>query len=154
MITGSHEVAEEIAQEAFIKLFRERTRIIGADRILPWMIVTGRRMAIKETRKLSFRNEHAMPDKTIAFLAPASDSTQLQTAGTTEASKIIQDVLNGMRERDREIIVMRYFADLQIKEISEVLSIPMGSVGVFLRRALDKLKEELEARGMKFEDLQ
>lgn len=46
-------------------------------------------------------------------------------------------------ERDRELIALRYGADLKAREIAEVLGLTTGAVEVALHRALEKLRLEL-----------
>ena len=51
-----------------------------------------------------------------------------------------------------ELLALRFFGDLQVKEIAEVMDIPMGSVGVFLQRVLLKVRKMLEQQGISLED--
>ena len=47
---------------------------------------------------------------------------------------------------------MRYFAGLQLKELAEVLEMPMGTVGVKLSRSLVKMRRTMEESGFRLED--
>lgn len=57
------------------------------------------------------------------------------------------DVLNRMDERYREVIVLKYFHDLKIKEISEVLQRPEGTVKTWLHKGLQLMREQLTEKG-------
>jgi RNA polymerase sigma factor (sigma-70 family) len=54
--------------------------------------------------------------------------------------------LDELNEREREIISLRYGADLSNAEIASMLKITNNHVAVLLRRAVEKLKDKMEAR--------
>ena len=43
----------------------------------------------------------------------------------------------------REILMLRFFAGLEYCEISEVMEIPMGSIGTTISRALKNIKQQM-----------
>ncbi len=53
----------------------------------------------------------------------------------------------------REVVVLRYAAGLDYREIAEALAVPQGSVGSRLHRALQQLGSLLEAQGLNAESL-
>lgn len=152
LCTGSVETAEELAQEAFIRLHRERRKIHGPEKLLPWIMVTGRRLAIKEMKRSRYRSEFTVAEGALDGLSPCLGPVQMDRVLEKQLQGILVEEMNSLRPRDREILALRFFAGLQIKEISDTLSLPMGSVGVYLRRALDRLRKRLEERGHSFED--
>ncbi|OMD98548.1 RNA polymerase subunit sigma-70 [Paenibacillus odorifer] len=56
----------------------------------------------------------------------------------------LHEALSGLDEKSRMVIVMRYLEDLPIKEIAEVLDMPLSSVKTFIYRGLEKLKISME----------
>ncbi|KAB2334932.1 sigma-70 family RNA polymerase sigma factor [Cytobacillus depressus] len=59
----------------------------------------------------------------------------------------IEDAMQSLDDRSREIITMKYFHDLKIKEIAEALHCPEGTVKTWLYKALKTLKEKLVEKG-------
>lgn len=55
-------------------------------------------------------------------------------------SLVLKDVLNGLDINERSVIVLRFYQDMSIKDISEFLQIPIGSAKSLLYRTLDKLR--------------
>lgn len=149
----SREMAEELAQDTFLKLHQQRERIYSADKILPWMMVTARRLAIRETDRWRRRGEIPLTDEVICGLADAIPARQRDRTEREHAARVLAECLNELKPGDRELIMLRYFSDLKLKDISETLSMPMGSVGVKLRRSLDRLGKRLSERGVHQEDL-
>lgn len=153
LITGTVEVAEEIAQEAFLKLYHERHRIHGPDKIFPWVMITARRMGMKEMKKMRYRCEFTLAEGSLNGISPPCEGGQTTNMISEELQHILEEEINALKPRERELIALRFFTGLQIKEIADVMKLPMGSVGVYLRRALDRLRQRLERRGYKYEDL-
>ncbi|OBZ18234.1 RNA polymerase subunit sigma-70 [Bacillus sp. FJAT-27264] len=56
----------------------------------------------------------------------------------------LYEALDGLDEKSRMVIVMRYLEDLPLKEIAEILEQPLSSVKSVLYRGLEKLKINLE----------
>jgi RNA polymerase sigma-70 factor (ECF subfamily) len=57
---------------------------------------------------------------------------------------MVREKINRLDEKDREIIIMRYYQDLKYEEIAELLDIPLSSVKIRLYRAKQALKAILE----------
>lgn len=56
----------------------------------------------------------------------------------------LYNAIDKLNVKSKSIIILRYFQDMTISEISEVLKMPEGTIKVYLHRALKKLKIELE----------
>ncbi|MEK4967103.1 sigma-70 family RNA polymerase sigma factor [Cytobacillus sp. FSL R7-0696] len=62
---------------------------------------------------------------------------------TSEALLDLLDVIRTLKEKQKHAIILFYFHDLTINEISKVMKIPEGTVKTYLRRGKEKLKEKL-----------
>ncbi|RDY27848.1 sigma-70 family RNA polymerase sigma factor [Romboutsia weinsteinii] len=60
----------------------------------------------------------------------------------------LENELIRLDEKYREVIVLRYFKDFTIKEISQVLDIPLGTAKTYLYRGLESLRKSMEERGL------
>jgi RNA polymerase sigma factor (sigma-70 family) len=56
-------------------------------------------------------------------------------------------VMLGLDDRSREILTLKYFHDLKIKDIAETMQCPEGTVKTWLNKALKALREKLEEKG-------
>jgi len=56
----------------------------------------------------------------------------------------LQDAVAGLDERDRELLALRYGADLSARQIAELLDLKTNAVEVALHRALGRLRREVE----------
>src|SRR5690606_6782800 len=73
----SREVAEELAQDTFIKLYEKRHRIHSPEKVLPWMMVTGRRLAIRESGILRYKTEIRLSQEVLAETIESVAGTQV-----------------------------------------------------------------------------
>ncbi|MBX3727747.1 MAG: RNA polymerase sigma factor [Candidatus Sumerlaeia bacterium] len=154
LTTGSLEIAEEIAQEAFYLLYRERESLRAPESVLPWILRTAQRLATREMQRRHYRDELSVEPAALASLGLAIAGDQEEVVQLRELAQRLEGALERLKPPERELIVLRFFAGLQIREISETLDMPMGSVGVKLRRSLDKLRTILEEQGLHYEDFQ
>lgn len=56
----------------------------------------------------------------------------------------IRDALNSLEDLDREIIILRYYQQLRIKDISQIVNLPVSTVRYKLKNAEKILKNKLE----------
>jgi RNA polymerase sigma-70 factor, ECF subfamily len=73
----------------------------------------------------------------------AAESTPSQALMRDEASRHLEQVIQGMEPIDREILALRHFEELSNNEVAEVLSIQVKAASIRYIRALKRLKEIL-----------
>lgn len=59
----------------------------------------------------------------------------------------IRDVMLDLDDRSREILTLKYFHDLKIKDIASTMQCPEGTIKTWLNKALKALREKLEEKG-------
>ena len=155
-MTGNHDDALDIVQEAFLKAYRSLKSFKGEAKVYTWLY----RIAVNTA--LSFRRSAAtqMARSTISLddnpRADDSDSRRevpderyeasaaLQGA---EAKRYITDAIAGLDPELRAVVVLRDLEELTYEEIAEILEVPKGTVKSRLHRGRlllrDKLKELL-----------
>ncbi len=152
-VTRSQEVAEEIAQEVFLKTWSHRERIIDPQRLRSWFFTLSRREAIREMKRKRHKVEFALDGQAMEQIAGTELPTQRDGLSAHDLGEALQKPLEKLGKRDRELIILRYFCNLQIKEIAEIMEMPMGTVGVYLQRALEKLRKQFKIAGINPDDL-
>lgn len=77
------------------------------------------------------------------------DDEILKSQGVSENhNKLeIKDAMLSLDERSREILTLKYFHDLKIKDIADSMQCPEGTVKTWLNKALKALREKLEENG-------
>ena len=128
---GSLGQAEEVAQDAFATALRKWRQVSTYDRPGTWVYVVAVRAAGK----------HLRDDRPLPVLWPGEvdDPTDGLADGLSLRSAIRQ-----LAPRQRLAVVLRYFADLPIAEVGEVMGCSPGTVKSTLHTALERLRVDLE----------
>ncbi|MBZ0257668.1 RNA polymerase sigma factor [bacterium] len=145
---GSQEDAEDITQDVFYEVHRNRAKIRAGSNPLPYMFTIAKRKAISKYRWRSVRK----------MLNPFSDQDEQQIAGSgatprdvASAKKIdqaVQRALGGLKPEKRAVIILRYFEERTYKDIAEIMEKPEGTVKTLAFRAERELRERLNAHNV------
>ena len=124
------ELARDAVQTAFTAAVRERRSFRDDGPLAAWVW----RIVVNEARRLA-RDPHQQP---------------LEHAGETAANGHPDDPLGvrawvaGLPERQREMLFLRYYADLDYRTIADVLAVEVGTVSATLSAAHQALRKRLE----------
>jgi RNA polymerase sigma factor (sigma-70 family) len=130
MLTGSNEVAEDVVQDAYVQLYARFDKLGDAGGYLYRSVVNGCYARHRHNRVVE-RFRHL----TAPAVVDPSDVTEIDE--TSQA-------LAKLAPRRRAAVVLRYYADLPLAEIAEILDCKIGTVKSMLHRALAELKEAVE----------
>ena len=136
--------AYEITQETFISVLRSLPRYQEKKSFKAWLYTITINTARSHVRK------HKLAEKlrstlTSIFLVEAQKSfTPEETVIQNEKETVLWQALNSLDERHRIVTILRYFHELSVAEISEILSIHEGTVHSRLHTARERLKNALE----------
>ena len=128
-IGGDPDAAEDAAQEAFVKA--HRTGIERLERPGAWLLVVGTRELLRHRRRRRMEDQRW------------SARGHADAAGTDNVADRA-DLLAALRqlpERQRTVVVARYYYGLSYDEIARHLSIKSGTVGATLHQAIEKLRQ-------------
>ena len=81
-------------------------------------------------------------EEIIGFLT-SKDELQDEIFDKTINAKVVNQALKNIDEKYREVIILRYFEHKEYEEISDILKIPVGSVGTLLHRGKKQVLREL-----------
>jgi RNA polymerase sigma-70 factor (ECF subfamily) len=139
-IVGSHAVAEEVAQEAFIRAWRHAAAYDARrGRVATWLLSITRNVAIDVVRVR--RHRAVDPNELLGMLASREDDD----AGTAfEDAERLRKALLTLPDEQRTAVVLSVFYGLTGKEIAKREDIPLGTVKTRVRAGLIKLREVLE----------
>jgi len=139
-IVRRHEVADDVAQEAFIRAHRSLDRFDSSRPFGPWICRIAANLAVNHVRSPQAR-EDALPDGHAE--TPSAAPGPLQGVLETEARAMLDRALEDLPAEQRAVFCLRVFEDLSYREIAESLGIEIGTVMSRLSRAREKLREAL-----------
>ena len=142
LVVHDRAAAEDIAQEAFLSAVRALDRFDRRRPFGPWLnrIVVNR--AIDWARARALRNEMAFDPESEG--GPAPDD---EPALAAPYSEDVVGALASLSAEHRGVVVLRYLLEYTPGEIAEILELPRGTVNSRLRRALDRLRSQIEDDG-------
>lgn len=136
---------DDVLQEIFIKVYRNLNDYDERYSFSAWIYRIAHNEAISWYRKKKVRPEGnlvADSEEVLPFLNDGEDDAEVRFDKNIDAHHLNQ-ALNTLDSKYRDIVVLRYFEHLEYEEISDVLKIPVGTVGTLLYRAKKQLKEAL-----------
>lgn len=131
-------VAEEIVQDAFVAVAR-RANIASEDRADAYLrsaVLNGARSRMRRRRVRARHLRSVGPPPT----APSAEAPAL----AAEDSRAVMAALATLPTRQREVLVLRYYAELSEAEIAETLGVSAGTVKTHAHRGLAALESRLE----------
>lgn len=135
-LLGDGPDAEDVTSDAFERGLRYRSSFDPRRGTpLAWLIGIARRCIADQALRPSHASDQELADRA----APGEDETQTATALTVRA------VVERLGERDRELVALRYGADLTAREIAGLLELKTNAVEVALHRLHARLRSELAA---------
>jgi RNA polymerase sigma-70 factor (ECF subfamily) len=145
-LVRSHEDADDLAQEAFVRAWKALDRFRVGEPLYPWLarIVTNLAYSL-------FRRRKRRPETSIEPLAEAGmqwgvDDDPADHAADREQAGMLAEAFEELSEDHRAILVLRVVDGLAYDEIAQTLEIAPGTVMSRLSRARAELKTRLEAR--------
>jgi len=137
-ILKEHSIAEEIAAEAFVKLWRVGETLFEARKVKFFLYQVVRNGCIDELRR---RKAHAGQLKVISMRSPSQEESCLHALAETETHYRLYTLINKLPFKCRQVFEMFYFQDKAMKEIAEELGISVNTVKTHKQRALQILKD-------------
>ena len=128
--------AEEIVQDSFVAVHAACRRLPDSDHALSYL----RRSVVDRSR--SVLRQHLVVDKSAPRLAPDLPSGNGEASIEVERSAFIS-ALWTLPARQREVVILRYFADLPETQVASATGISEGAVKVHAARAMSSLRAEL-----------
>ncbi len=142
-LTGDPDVAEDIAQEAFVRLLRQS---LPDDEVRPWLFT----VAMNLVRDGARRNERR---QRLLQTAPSLSSPIAEPDQEVERNERIAGVrraLDTLAPRDQQLLLMRE-EGFKYEEIAGVVGVAPASVGTLIARALRRFVVALESQGVPHE---
>jgi len=141
-LLGAAEESDDVVQEAFVKAFRHLSRFRVGEPFSPWLL----RIVANETRNLT-RSRRRRAALALRLPSPESDGTSptgpVDEVLAAELRAELVAAVNTLPDRERRVLVCRYFLDLSEAETAQVLDWPLGSVKSRTSRALSRLRGQL-----------
>ena len=143
--------AEDAIHDAFL-VVRDRAAQYVPERgpVGAWVVTLVRNLCIDRTRRRERRAELARQD---AQTKPQTAEDPEQLTRTAKAREKVRRALERLPEAQRDTLLIAYFEGLSYPEIAEREKVPLGTVKSRAARAVQALREALEAEGFSWDEI-
>jgi RNA polymerase sigma-70 factor (ECF subfamily) len=139
--------AEDIAQEAFLRLHRQATREGGVQRISSWLFRVAHNLAMDRLRSLG-REEAGRQQAATDPNAPADSVDALGEMIHREACQRALDELGRLPDEQRQVLMLKVMEGLTLREVGEITGLTPGNAAYRIDRGLRELARRLKASGV------
>src|SRR6185369_13471331 len=119
--TGSESMADDIANEVFLELWKQAKAFEGRSEVTTWLLGIARYKALSQRRR---RKEEAIDDEIAAELPDSADTPEIATMKEDKGAAI-RRMVNALAEEHRTVVDLAYSLGRSVTEIGDVLSIPV-----------------------------
>jgi RNA polymerase sigma-70 factor (sigma-E family) len=135
LLTGDHALAEDLAHEAFIRLYGRFRDLRNPDAFPAYL-----RTTLVNLTRSHFRRRRV--ERTYLERQRAAPDPPAEDPGPNEE---LWEALRSLSPRQRAAIVLRYYEDLTEAETADVLRCPVGTVKSLVSRGMERLRAELRS---------
>ncbi len=142
------EIARELAQETFVRVYVARQRFDETRKFRPWVLCIARNLSLNELkRKKSVHMESLEEYASTARdedggLQRSADGVPDQELMEQERREALGRLLDTLDDESREIVTLRFFEKMPARDIAEVVGSTEGAVRTRLHRILKALREK------------
>lgn len=126
--------ALDIVQEVAYQSFKNISTLKKPEYFKTWMMKIAINCALNLIKK----------NKKVIQLKPEFEVLVGSADEDISLSLSLQELMNALQEDEKSVILLKYYNDRTLKEISEILEIPLGTAKSILYRALDKLRQNIK----------
>lgn len=141
---------EDAVQEVFIKTYESIRSFDVSQRFSPWIYRIAHNTFVNALKK-NIRNPLYLFDFDTLVSHPVYDDPASAEREQREMKAMIEKGLDKLPSHHREVIILYYLEELSYKEIADILRVPIGTVGVRLKRAKDALRKVYQELGLHYE---
>jgi RNA polymerase sigma-70 factor (ECF subfamily) len=143
-LCGSHQVAEDAVADAFLAVQRHIGSYETSRPFAPWfyrIVVNAVRTAVRRNQRLATVGDGRLLLETRPSLEPGPEVLAIQR----ELERALLQEIDQLPAKQREVIVLRYYLDMDERAMAETLRVPIGTVKWRLFQARKRLQRQLHA---------
>lgn len=140
--THDEDKAKDFIQELFIRIWRNRDNLSEVEFVKPYLIKSLRRIIHRELKKHNPEetfDEHLLSEVDKKFFY----NFQLSTVEDDFRTEKLKELLSELSFQQKEVLYLRYYNDLDFKEIAQIMSLSYQSVRNYAHQAIARLRKYL-----------
>ncbi len=152
-LVGRQDLAEDLAQEVFMRVYRARKRYVPGSKFSTWLFTIANNAAANALRTMARRKEvHLAPDQSGPLGGKPLEAAALEASGLMPTRQVahaelrdcVKRAVQSLSERQRMAVLLNKFEHLSYAEIGEVMELSVPAVKSLLSRARNRLRDILQ----------
>lgn len=139
-IVQTHENANDVLQNTFIRVYRNIEKFEGKSSLLTWIFRIAYNESIRFIEKEKKRSFQSMEDVSTYQLGKLMESEYFDGDKLHER---LLEIIEGLTEKQKRVFQMKYFDDLSFREISEVLEVGESTLKSSYYSAVKIIEEKI-----------
>jgi len=132
---GSSQESEDLVQDLFLKWFKQPQLYASGRSVAAWLHVSLKNQCLN-----ALRNDSKRKNLAALHFSPEPNTLLLPKIDASLLKQDLTNWYNNLSDKERLVFVLRFEQELQLKEISEIMGIPEGSVKSCLFYLLKKVQ--------------
>lgn len=132
---GNSEDALDVVQETAYRSYKSIKKVKEPQYFKTWLIKIAISCSIDQLRKRK---------KEVQMLAEYHDSVVAVEDNDISLTISLKDLIESLGLEEKHVIILRFYYDFTIREVAEIMNIPLGTGKTLLYRALKKLRKRVE----------
>lgn len=145
-IVAMPELVKDTIQDLFADVWERRNTMVSVDNFKAYLIISLRNELVHRINRI--RKESLSEAIATLQFSFSPEDFLISTEQSSEHSRLLAISMDGLTDRQREVILLRFFHGLEFHEISQVLKMNIQSVRNLLFRALDKIRKDMSDKGI------
>ncbi|MFM8379466.1 MAG: sigma-70 family RNA polymerase sigma factor [Planctomycetia bacterium] len=150
--TGDHAIAEDLAQEVFLRVYRARASYKPTAKFTTWIHTIANNVSSDLRQRAYRRKERGVPQNVSAstsaiglehLAVAASGMRPARQADRSELRDVVQDAIASLADNQRMAVLLAKFEHCSYEEIAQAMGLSVPAVKSLLFRARDQLREKL-----------
>lgn len=140
--TGDESLAQDVAQEVFLRLYRNARKYAPAIPFKTWLFTIVRNTSIDLARSYSYRKAYSLEKSHSSQVGETEQKPLMNAAPNPEerysarqSAQAVARAVQSLQEKQRTAVILRYYEDMSVNEIAGVMKATVSSVESLLVRA-------------------
>lgn len=149
MVNGDRPLAEDLAQETFLRLLKSIDQYRYPRPFKPWLYAIATNLARDHFKQADSRRTTSAPDQRGFWQGRGGQTGSLENKlaareTAVQQTSAVTKAIQSLPDHQREVILLRYYQAFSLADISVALDIPLGTVKSRLSLATRRLRESME----------
>ena len=139
----NEDFVKDCVQEVFVEIWSRRQNISQPDSVRAYLLSSVRKKILRESvrQKINGENEIINIENDLKFAEFSPELVMIEQENTQETIQKVTILLNSLPKRQREVIYLRFYQNLERDEIAQIMGVNAQSVSNLLQAAFKTIRE-------------